>query len=95
LIKTIQLKGAGVRGTALFFSADFADIRCLLNSAPAGMLRISYETSNSLRAVEWIRFLLRLFRQDQQDYQEFLSPAARDRSAEGRIILIILLILSH
>jgi len=59
------------------------------------MLRISYETSNSLRAVEWIRFLLRLFRQDQQDYQEFFSPAARDLSAEGRIILTILLILSN
>ncbi|CAB1076134.1 hypothetical protein D1AOALGA4SA_3932, partial [Olavius algarvensis Delta 1 endosymbiont] len=36
-----------------------------------------------------------LFRQDLQDYQDFFSPAARGFSAEGRIILTILLILSN
>ncbi|CAB1076809.1 hypothetical protein D1AOALGA4SA_4606 [Olavius algarvensis Delta 1 endosymbiont] len=46
-----------------------------------------------------------LFRQDlpvfaplrpgTQDYQDFFSPAARGLWAEGRIILTILLILSH
>ncbi|CAB1068382.1 hypothetical protein D1AOALGA4SA_333 [Olavius algarvensis Delta 1 endosymbiont] len=36
-----------------------------------------------------------LFRQDLKDYQDFFSPAARGLSAEGRIILTILLILSN
>jgi len=36
-----------------------------------------------------------LFRHDLQDYQDFFSPAARGLSAEGRIILTILLILSN
>jgi len=45
--------------------------------------------------MEWIRFLLFLFRQDLQDYQDFFSPAASGLSAEGRIILTILLILSR
>jgi len=45
--------------------------------------------------VEWIRFLLFLFRQDLQDYQEFFSPVACGLSAEGRITLRILLILSN
>ena len=32
----------------------------------------SYETSNSWRDVEWIRFLIFLFRQDLQEYQDIL-----------------------
>ena len=40
-------------------------------------------------------FIIFIFRQDEQDYQEFFSPAARGLSAEGRIILTILLILSN
>jgi hypothetical protein len=35
-------------------------------------------------------FIVFIFRQDEQDYQEFFSPAARGFSAEGRIILTIL-----
>jgi len=56
--------------------------------------------------VEWIRFLLFLFldrinqsslklRPGTQNYREFSSPAAMGLSAEGRIILTILLILSN
>jgi len=44
---------------------------------------------------EWIRILLFLFRQDQQDDQKIFSPSAWGLSAEGRIILTILLILSN
>jgi len=40
-------------------------------------------------------YIIFIFRQDYQDYQEFFSPAARGLSAEGRIILTILLILSN
>jgi hypothetical protein len=42
--------------------------------------------------MEWIRFIF-LFRQDEQDYQEFFA-CGEGFSAEGRIILSILLILS-
>jgi len=35
------------------------------------------------------------FRPGTQDYQDFFSPAARSLSAEGRLILTILLILSN
>jgi len=40
-------------------------------------------------------FIIFIFRQDYQDYQDFFSPAARGLSAAGRIIQTILLILSN